>query len=212
VTRTFHRSRTRRFALFMVSGISLLLCASVSVVYRTVLQRQLDSRLISAVYANDERSVAALLAHGANANPHDSDKSKFSKCVDTVMNWLHIRAPRPVTTNLLMDALEIDSDRGHSDGSGSNDQIVEALILHGADVNRCDPDGYPPLLEAASDYRVRVVSCLLKHGADPNMFNPDRGTVLYSLKHQGLTATVTPAQDRSYREIIQIMEHSGAKE
>ena len=50
-----------------------------------------------------------------------------------------------------------------------NDEIVAALIGHGADVDRAEPDGPTPLVWAALEGHAWTARVLLEAGADPNL-------------------------------------------
>jgi hypothetical protein len=120
-------------------------------------------------------------------------------------------------------------------------EMVESLVVGGADVNARTPgggwgpagsDGLTALQQAAENGYLTVVELLVEHGADVNLEFKDGRTPLYwaaSNGHRGVVASLLAhganvnarakgrsalgaARERGHREIIDLLLERGAKE
>ena len=69
-------------------------------------------------------------------------------------------------------------------------EVVQALLSHGADVNKSDKHGKTALFAAAEQGNVEVVQALLSHGADVNKSDSDGWTALFAAAEQGSVEVV----------------------
>lgn len=109
-----------------------------------------ETALTWACSAGKSKVVRLLLAHGASVS--------VPRQRDTVFTWT-IWSKR--------------SERAKVD-------ILEAVIAHGADVNRKDHAGDPPLSQAVLKHNMQVVQCLLHHGARLHLKDGSGDMVLHT--------------------------------
>lgn len=83
--------------------------------------------------------------------------------------------------------------------AASRDQILEALLAAGGDIESSDGDGMTPLMHAVVRQHLSTVALLIKRGADVNAEAP-RGDTPLSLAKEGTN-----------REIEQALVKAGAK-
>ena len=65
-------------------------------------------------------------------------------------------------------------------------EIIELLLIEGADVNMINTKGEPPIFMISSD-NINLFKLLLVHGADPNIKNNDGRTILDKAYEENLT-------------------------
>ena len=71
-----------------------------------------------------------------------------------------------------------------------DENVVDALIVAGADVNKADERGCTPLLRAIRNGKATVVAALIAAGADVNKANEDECTPLHFAAREGNAAVV----------------------
>lgn len=186
--------------------------------------------MIQAMAIDDDRTVAALLKRGMDADtavPPDGDtllmlaaKSGKPAMVQAVL------AARPKVnarnrhgeTALMkaafhghIEAVRLLLERGAEVNHGgwtpliyaatrSHVEIARLLLGKGAQVNAQSPSGISALMMAAREGHLAMVLLLMEHGADLGLQNED-----------GLTA-LKLAQDRGQRDIANMLIRAGAKE
>ena len=106
--------------------------------------------------------------------------------------------------NLIKDKVNLNQKDGlgqtslHLAVNHENKDVIELLIVEGADVNVIDNEGESPIFMVSSD-NINLFKLLLVHGADPNIKNNDGRTIL----------------DKAYEEnlidIIVLLKSYGAK-
>ena len=88
-----------------------------------------------------------------------------------------------------ISAAEYDSELFEATKNG-DDELVKLLIAAGADVNKADKWGSPPLHSAAEYGHTDCVKLLIAAGADVNKTNEDSETPLYTAAWNGHTECV----------------------
>merc|ERR1712096_564962 len=78
-------------------------------------------------------------------------------------------------------------------------EVVDFLAKHGADVNKADKHGRPPLCIAAQYDRMEVVKVLAEHGADLNK----------ATTRDGFTAAYIAASF-GHTEVVKVLAQRGA--
>lgn len=120
---------------------------------------QANHNLLLAIHRSDAAAVAGQLGQGANANA-------------LISNGTVDFTPLTFYFNGRLD------ERAHCP------EIVELLLDHGADANKTDSSGVPPLVFALNQDNGRlrgiaeIVELLLEHGADVNAASPRGATPL----------------------------------
>lgn len=190
---------------------SLAVAFPLMVSLRIAKQSQADVDLLDAVRHRDSRRVSALLAGGADPNVRSMRPGKTS-ALTIILERCHVLPIcRPGPQNLLLTALDLPALE-EDDQIPRAKAIVETLVRHGIDINYHDSDGRTALLLASWMAQPDLVDLLLHNGADPNIADGEAGTVLYSLRHQGLSAPDSPERDRAERTIIWLLVRAGAHE
>ena len=73
------------------------------------------------------------------------------------------------------------------------EQIIKCLISYGADLNRTDNDGAPPLFYATQASASQTLQTLLQHNADYSLKNKANETLLhFAAQHAGIKILTTP--------------------
>lgn len=119
-----------------------------------------------------QSAVVSWLVHGRR---EASDDRLLRWTLDgdapAVVEALHAGASPETASPWRISVLMIASARGEG-------RIVEALIAHGAAVNRRDPAGHTALFYAAGFDRSEIVQLLLSAGADPELWNESGHTAM----------------------------------
>ncbi len=146
--------------------------------------RRAALELDRAFHEGDLDAIRALLGDPAGF-PNVSAGVAFGSC----LTYAIYHGP----ASLVSMMLELGADPNVDDGDGFSPliaaltggsaqadvaEVVEALIAHGADVDRRGVNGYAPLHIAAERGDLAMVDLLISHGADPNVIASidDRGT------------------------------------
>jgi ankyrin repeat protein len=186
-------NHSKPFRWMIGTGIVLILSVSLSVFWqRKIWQDRSDLALLRAAQANNTALAAQLLRSGASIDAGDPANAPSV--------WEQIQAR--------LDNDEIDREYGETPLMLASEQghaaMVQFLLLHGANANARDTDGYTPLLFAVEKARqpdTEVVRMLLQAGAAPNAHD----------YHAGDTALET-AEQRHLTEIIRLLQQAGARE
>jgi ankyrin repeat protein len=134
--------------------------------------------LISAAARGDLMVVNALLARGVDVNV--KDKRNYTALCHA------LEAMYEEVVDALLNQPSLDGNCRGLNGRPAlvayvwrdNQERVEKLLAHGADVNAPDDDGDTPLHGAAQTGNVEIIRQLLDKGANPNAKNEQGGTPL----------------------------------
>jgi len=80
-------------------------------------------------------------------------------------------------------------------------EIIELLIMEGADVNAINNDGESPMFMVSS-YDIRIIKLLLEYGADPNIKNDVGRTILDEVYEGNVTDIIELLQSHGAKSII----------
>ncbi|MFD5393564.1 ankyrin repeat domain-containing protein [Streptomyces sp. NPDC127097] len=154
----------------------------------------LTSQLISAIYADQADTVAALLRQGASPSAPAADG-------ETPLYLAAVAGQADLVRLLLEAGATPDTEsRGEPGSEGlplcaaacwGHEEVVRALLTHGADPNLREDDGtsYTPLMWAAANGHHRTAQLLLDGQADPDAGHGDR-TPLMVAAERGSVAVV----------------------
>lgn len=134
--------------------------------------------LISAAYRGQHEVVDYLATHGANLDAEDKDGY-------TALSWAWKMWRMDAVKSLIRHGANVNvppaSEYGPSKstqlilhgafrgaGAGYDDELVELIVTHGADVNARDATGETPLHAAAYHGNLNAVKLLLEYKADVN--------------------------------------------
>jgi len=149
-----------------------------------------NTALLSAVSWGSGAAISALLAAGAKAEAACSDGEKPLFRASTQGRTLAARLLLEAGVDVLGVAPGTEL---HITGTsalvaavrGGFRTLVELLITHGADINRCGPGGEPALFDACRTGSGPVVKALIDNGADVDMSTPDGQTALSIAQKNG---------------------------
>lgn len=156
--------------------ILLLLLAGVlaAILGLTVKRRSLDNALIASIQGGDTASVQHLLEAGANPNAElvSTAPDAFEALLDMLKRSVGMRE-HPSTT-----ALRLACTKG-------NNEIIESLLYHGANLQQCDPEYGTCLATAISAGQDKTVDYLIKKGIDVNAHERNGFTPLMIAAEKG---------------------------
>jgi TPR repeat protein len=159
-----------------------------------------DPPLVKAAEDGDVELIRALLAQGEDANA----VSRYgSPILDGALIRGHVEAAR-----LLIDhgALPGPGSLHHAcREQNSTPELLEALVIKGADVNGRDDRGATPLMWAANRGLLGLARWLLDHGADPNLrdthqHNEGRTALMYAQRLDVLEFLLEQGADPNVRD------------
>ena len=136
--------------------------------------------LHKAVNANcDKRAVQALIDHGADVNAinKDNETALLIACMHGKIDAINVLLEAGADTN-------ITETYGHTClhkavNANCDEQTVQAIIDHGADVNATNKDNETALLIACMNGETDAINVLLEAGADTNITETDGHTCLH---------------------------------
>lgn len=172
------QKKNNRFRLVLLLLTLIVLVA----VYAPLHRLQAESLLRRSLLHSEIEGVREALNRGADPNLQmDPAQAEGHLSLDDFARLLMHRStpPDPNAKTALMFA----ANNSHAD-------IVEALLQHGADVNRLQDGGYSALLYASSKASPAIVETLLKHGADVKAQNREGITPLLNAVRSGQLANV----------------------
>ncbi len=76
------------------------------------------------------------------------------------------------------------------------DRVLKLLVERGADINRPDENGVPPLFAAISANSLHNVKFLIEHGADPRVHPPGRTVMQHAFANWGAIEAM-PEKDKA---------------
>ena len=166
--------------------------------------------MATAAYFRREKTLVALLAHGADFRAVDNDG----------LNALHAAAvggSAEVARRLIDQGLPVNL-RGGTDGMTAlanaavrgHLKVMRLLIKRGADVNIPDSGGNTPLLHAAMRDRTDAVRLLLEHGANVDAASKQGWTPLMAAAWEGHTSIVKDLLKRGANANLMNREHRSA--
>ena len=211
---------------FLVAGLGWLS-------YTPIHQNHLNSALIDAINLNDTQKALALLSAGADPNARDEPPQHLSlwrvmldklrgkrPATSTAPTALVVAVDRNPGLPISIVIIKALLDRGAvvnikgPDGFSplqdavrnplASDEVIEALLNKGADVN-CDYNEMPPLMIAAFMPRTRVLRLLLKHHADPNLRVDGKNILAFAREFSWHASKTMPT-------VIKILKQAGAKD
>lgn len=162
--------------------------------------REMQSALVKATLNNQPDCVAVLLAY--DADPLLSTKSNWTplyvaankgsiEIVNQLLDLVNFGAFIDIPSTAGTTALAIACTQGHY-------EVVELLLLKGANVNVSDEQSSTPLMKAAAKGFTQIANLLVKYGADVN-----------AQDKQGYTAIIRAA-DSGHTEIVELLMQSDA--
>ena len=133
--------------------------------------------LMLAVQNEDIDEVKDLIAHGANVNGKEDDKTTplfaavESGDIEIVRTLLDFGAKvNARDKNKQTPLMRLDDD--------ATPELVELLVRHGAKINLTDNEGNTALIMAAGNVKPEVLKALIDAGADIDLFNNEGQTAL----------------------------------
>jgi ankyrin repeat protein len=141
--------------------ISFLLPAPLNSQSKTVIEKEIDKKLLEAVQDNEIEKVKDLIDRGANVNA----KTEFGETP------LHLAQSKEMAEFLILKGADLhakDNDFGMTPLFNAPKEIFELLISKGADVNVRSKKGLTPLAWSAYGDDVDRIKLLISKGADVN--------------------------------------------
>lgn len=133
-----------------------------------------DLRLLTAVKAQDARTIQALLAERVEVNTSTADGA-------TALQWAVHWNDLDTVKRLLQAGANVNAVNEHGVTAlalaceNANAATAEALLTAGADPKRARANGVTPLMTAALTGNLEIVKMLLARGADVNAAIPATG-------------------------------------
>jgi hypothetical protein len=191
---------------------ALLLALPILLIWREVRQQELNQALIAAVQHNDTHTVVALLDEGASANTRTSPPQlSWWRALSNRLRGQSSASQPGIPVLVLALGQQVSGTREHPEVSyhlTQNQEMVKALVAHGARVNEASPfGGWTPLMLAARSDQRDVMQFLLDHHADPNLKNREGHTAMDLAPH------VHGKPDRNWqkRETLQLPKKAGGQ-
>ena len=151
-----------------------ILLAATTFYRQSVKQDRLNHALFAAIRDDDTQNAVRLLGEGADANARDRGGRSPTLGETLTELWQRLRSGRTVTIHPTPLTKMLAEGNAPDDG----EQLVRALLDHGADPNDRDNLGYSALSLALIYHREDIARLLLERGANVNSASSNGDTPL----------------------------------
>ena len=205
----FCKFKQSKYTLIFIINLCLINCISFAqsdtslsstsniIIRDSILQYELDAKLIIAAEEGSTEDVLSLIKNGANVNAK-TDEGVTSLMYASQNGYLE------VVQILIYNGADVNAVP--NDGSSAliaatrfnHVDVMDTLIRHGAEVDKKNNDGYTALMYAVEYNYFIPVDMLLFYGADVNVTKTNSTTLLMI------------ACENAYKDIVELLINKGA--